>query len=228
MSTSMVDSFRAYDAVRAEDSARNRQLAAEQWPEAQRLAETAGLQLLRCTEAHYQLRSEEWILNIYPGNRRLYSDPNKPRPPFVGQPDWTLLQVVQEVVARQPPKDTGCGLLQAVGARRATRAAYAGIATLQGSVQADPEKTRLFAQERAAHCVETLILPRVLTTAKLGGHQISHQLTFPHDLQPSFTAARLEALGYQVTVRHRLQTVGSATISCTHLIVDWSCPLEGV
>lgn len=74
-------------------------VAGGQSDEAARLAADAGLTLIRQTEVHYQLYPKgcRWLLNIYPSNRRLYRDPNKPeKVPFLRIPDrWTLLDVVR-------------------------------------------------------------------------------------------------------------------------------------
>ena len=44
---------------------------------------------------------QKWLLNIYPGNRRLYHDQNR-MGPFLSVPDdWTLLDVVRAAVERE-------------------------------------------------------------------------------------------------------------------------------
>jgi hypothetical protein len=75
--------------------------ATRQFPDAAMIAAACGLRLVRKTEVHYQLspvdESPSWLLNIYPSNRRLYHDTNKPRTaPFLRLPDkWDLLDVVR-------------------------------------------------------------------------------------------------------------------------------------
>ena len=72
------------------------------YPAAQKLAAENGLVLIQCTESHYQLMPihKPWVINLYPGNGRVYSDPShKPRAPFLGlDPGWTLLHAVQELI----------------------------------------------------------------------------------------------------------------------------------
>ena len=69
-----------------------------------RLATEAGLALLRLSEAHYQLKGDGWVQNIYPGNQRLYYDRNQPsRPPYLNLPvdrDWSLTDVVTLTIAK--------------------------------------------------------------------------------------------------------------------------------
>jgi len=80
--------------------AERRQLAAEQFDAAQRLADLHGLVLRRCTESHYQLSLHNgWLQNIYPGNCRLYWDRQHEKPPWLHLPDnWSLLDVVRAAV----------------------------------------------------------------------------------------------------------------------------------
>jgi hypothetical protein len=92
-------------ALKREKQAERAESRAEAWDEfgeAQRLAVKAGLVLRRCTEAQYQLYVDGgWLLNIYPGNGRLYSDPNR-RGPFLKVPMiWSLLDVVRAAIAAE-------------------------------------------------------------------------------------------------------------------------------
>jgi len=84
-----------------------RDLAAAAFPDIRSRAEEHGLRLVRHTEAHYQLRPADgsWILNICPGNRRLYSDPKKVAPWLSVPVDWTLLDVVNAAIAAERKGD---------------------------------------------------------------------------------------------------------------------------
>jgi hypothetical protein len=76
---------------------RRRQRATREFSEAHAEAAKAGLVLVRNTEDHYQLSPIDgaWIMNLYPGTQRLYSDPNR-RPPWIEVPrPWTLADVVK-------------------------------------------------------------------------------------------------------------------------------------
>lgn len=81
--------------------------AASQFGQAQRDAARAGLVLIRRSQAHYQLRAPEgWLINIYPGNGRLYPDKKRPKPPFLRVPPiWTLADVVAAAVKQRTPKE---------------------------------------------------------------------------------------------------------------------------
>ena len=81
-----------------------RDAASESFPFVRGLAEDHGLKLVCHGDAHYQLEpdTEErgWLVNIYPGNQRLYHDRNRPKAPFLdaGRP-WTLESVVRAAIA---------------------------------------------------------------------------------------------------------------------------------
>jgi hypothetical protein len=55
-----------------------------------------------CSHIHYQLSPEsgEWLLNIYPSNRRLYRDKGKPHPaPYLKLVEnWHLIDVVRAAI----------------------------------------------------------------------------------------------------------------------------------
>jgi hypothetical protein len=87
--------------TRKQDKAGRRGAAGTDFGAAQRLAARHGLILKRRSESHYQLcrKSRQWLLNIYPGNCRLYYDRNKQKPPFLTiDSPWTLLGVVEAMV----------------------------------------------------------------------------------------------------------------------------------
>ena len=101
------EDFEGLKMMRRERSAqaeRNRVQAGDDYHAAVRMAHEAGLVLARRSESHYQLyRSREgWLLNVDPGNQRLYSDPNHPRPPYLGLPrPWTLPDVVRAMTRKE-------------------------------------------------------------------------------------------------------------------------------
>ena len=82
----------------------NRNQATADYDQAARLAKDHGLELRKISAVHYQLirpKPTYWILNIYPGNQRLYGD-NKHRPPFVeikAKP-WNLNLLVSSVITQ--------------------------------------------------------------------------------------------------------------------------------
>ena len=95
---SEVELWKAYKEHNMRDRQRMREVATNQFEEARKAAKGAGLQLKRHSESHYQLTDGQWISNIYPGNRRLWSDKNaEVRAPFLSDlpPNWTLLTVVR-------------------------------------------------------------------------------------------------------------------------------------
>lgn len=75
-----------------------RQFALKDYENAATLAKQVGWEFICHSEAHYSLRNPQensWILNVYPGNRRLYYDPNKPKGSFLNLNDnWSLTDVV--------------------------------------------------------------------------------------------------------------------------------------
>ena len=74
-------------------------VAAKQFVAACGWAISKGIDLRQCSRWHYQLKSPEGrILNIYPGNCRLWSDPAHEWPYVRIEDDWDLLQVVRAAV----------------------------------------------------------------------------------------------------------------------------------
>lgn len=74
-----------------------REDAASNYAEAARAAKDRGMRLIRHTDAHYQLRHwrKNWLLDLYPGNQRIYRPNREPRAPFLEfEEEWTLLDVV--------------------------------------------------------------------------------------------------------------------------------------
>jgi len=87
--------------IRKQRSRRNRKRAASMFAETQVLASTYNIGLTQRTDAHYQLTCDGWLLDIYPGNQRIYrpppggSHPNKaPHLVLPDERDWSLRDVV--------------------------------------------------------------------------------------------------------------------------------------
>ena len=85
---------------RIQEGAARREAGKEHFAAAHQLAAQAGLVLAQHTDVHYGLQSPSgWLLNVYPGNRRLYHDRQRPKPPFLKlKPDWNLLDVVRAAI----------------------------------------------------------------------------------------------------------------------------------
>ena len=104
---SIWDVFKVLKQERQAQGYKRRRQAWEDFKPAAQAASQFGMILVQHTETHYSLRHQKgWILNIYPGNRRLYRDPNThTRSPYLKLPeDWTLIDVV-EACARIEEKD---------------------------------------------------------------------------------------------------------------------------
>lgn len=89
--------YKALHQIEQQEAEQRRNVSNECFIEARRLAMRAGLTLVRHTETHYALESPMgWLINIYPGNRRLYADRNRKKSPFLKLiDDWTLIDVVK-------------------------------------------------------------------------------------------------------------------------------------
>ena len=88
------------------DRQNNRVTAADDFEMAKLAAARNGLTLKRQTDAHYQVSKNGagWLLNIYPGNQRIYRDPNKPAAPHLDLQGvheecrcWKLIDIVMAV-----------------------------------------------------------------------------------------------------------------------------------
>jgi len=92
---------RAEEERRRREAAQRRLLAAEDFPELEKLAKNAGVMLLKHSDSHYSLRTEDWRLNIYPGNLRLHRDRGPERiAETLPLPEvWSLSDVVRLVVS---------------------------------------------------------------------------------------------------------------------------------
>ena len=93
--------YKALKAIDNEARAEIRDEAAQQYAEASAKAKKHGFELKNCSYAHYQLKTDKWIINLYPGNGRIYADKNqKAKAPFLKVPiGWTLMDVVDAAIA---------------------------------------------------------------------------------------------------------------------------------
>ena len=84
---------------RALDGEDNREKATREFAEACKMATPLGLCLIQKSPQHYQIMptNRRWLLNLYPGNQRVYTDPNKPeRGPYLGlRIPWGLVDVIE-------------------------------------------------------------------------------------------------------------------------------------
>ena len=106
----MSDIGDTYKALREEDKRdreQNRQQATHDFTAAVELANQHGMGLIRRSDTHYQINHiDGWLLNLYPGNQRLYGDRNRRvKAPSVDlhiaaeeMRCWTLLDVVHSLV----------------------------------------------------------------------------------------------------------------------------------
>jgi hypothetical protein len=87
-----------HEASRKRRSRRNRSDAREGWREAARIAEQHGLKLIRHSDVHYKLRGDGWEVELYPGNQRIWSNPQKRGPYLAVRRPWTLMDAVRAAV----------------------------------------------------------------------------------------------------------------------------------
>lgn len=73
-----------------------RSMEAETFDSLAKYAREVGLELKQCSQSHYQLTCQDpaWLLNIYPGNRRLYWDPNRRGPFLKVEEPWCIRNVI--------------------------------------------------------------------------------------------------------------------------------------
>lgn len=106
--------YEIFDVLRKErqDAAvENRQRATAEYIAARSLADAADMKLCRHSEAHYSLthRVDGWRVNIYPGNHRLWHDPQRPRAPYLRLKElaWGLMDVVRTAIEQVEAKPCG-------------------------------------------------------------------------------------------------------------------------
>ena len=110
--TKMTD-YEAMSALRQEQAKEtrlqgrlNRAAATEDFATANDLAVRHGLRLSRLSDTHYQLTDGSWLINVYPGNCRLFADKKKARAPFLDVPKpWVLDEVVNAAVRALAAED---------------------------------------------------------------------------------------------------------------------------
>ena len=92
--------YKALKAINDAERAEIRDEAWQQYAEASAKAEKHGFELKVCSYAHYQLKTDDWIINLYPGNGRIFADKNqKAKAPFLKVPTgWTLMDVVDAAI----------------------------------------------------------------------------------------------------------------------------------
>ena len=84
-----------------ENKAESRQNSVNLYVEAAKLAKQVGWILRKHTDAHYSLweSAEGFLLNIYPGNERLYYDYKKKKGPFLKlEINWNILDVIKAAI----------------------------------------------------------------------------------------------------------------------------------
>lgn len=83
-----------------QDGVKLRLMSNDTFVEARQLAAQSGMVLVQHSDVHYQLKGQAgWLLNIYPGNQRLYHDRNRPKPPYLDvKLDWNLIDVVHAAI----------------------------------------------------------------------------------------------------------------------------------
>lgn len=95
----MADDFRAWDEAKKKASRKRRERAWTAFDAAKKRAADAGLRLTRHSEQHYQISDGAWIINLYPGNQRIYADPKRRRAPFLElKRPWSLMDAVEAAI----------------------------------------------------------------------------------------------------------------------------------
>jgi hypothetical protein len=102
------DYYEVYKSLReerAEESRRNREQSTDEFSIAARLASANGLALRRHSDSHYALEhiADGWLINVYPGNQRLYMDQQRPKAPYLRLRGelWNLADVVSAAIAAE-------------------------------------------------------------------------------------------------------------------------------
>ena len=109
MSSEIYDAFRASREQDKIDGTERRHLAAGDAATAGAMALEAGMRLIKKDVYLYQLHGPEnadgkrWLLNLYPGNRRVYAPKREPKAPFLGLAgvEWTLGDVVVAAIEKE-------------------------------------------------------------------------------------------------------------------------------
>lgn len=101
--TEMGDAFREQRRQSKRNRELSRRIAEADFYEAADMAKKTDMDLTQCTEAHYQLTVylshgplRFWLYNLYPGNQRIYADPNHKGPFLRGLKvgNWTFEHII--------------------------------------------------------------------------------------------------------------------------------------
>lgn len=99
MSNETTEFWKAQRRVTRKERATRRGFAAIDFEEARLAANKCGMVLTKCSESHYQLRGGvrgDWLINLHPGNGRVWHDRNRPKPPRLElSSDWGLMDAVK-------------------------------------------------------------------------------------------------------------------------------------
>lgn len=99
--------YRMLNEVRRVEGEDRRSFNSRKYHAAAAKAQDYGLKLLQHSDVHYTLtldkagKKSTWLLNIYPGNQRLYWDRQYLKPPWLSisdMRDWTLFDVVDAAI----------------------------------------------------------------------------------------------------------------------------------
>jgi len=96
-----IDGFRALKEMRKVDGDARRQHCRDTLSKAKTLAAEHGFLLLQKSEVHYQLLGlGGWLINLYPGNQRIYADPNRAKAPYlrIEKAEWDLIDAVKAAI----------------------------------------------------------------------------------------------------------------------------------
>jgi hypothetical protein len=97
----VADGYRAYKAARQREGQERRQFNARLWTSLVEPLSEIGVMLHRHDDGHYAVEHKRvrWLVNLYPGNQRIYADRNRPKAPYLSLPDpWTLQDVADELL----------------------------------------------------------------------------------------------------------------------------------
>lgn len=98
--------WKNYNKTNQERRAASRDEAGREFDDAKRLAISYGFELKKKSEGHYQLiyhpqvTLQFFIYNIYPGNHRIYADPNHTGPFLELNGEWGLIDVVMSAAEK--------------------------------------------------------------------------------------------------------------------------------
>lgn len=88
-----VEIWKAMEELRKQEGEQRRQLAHSQLKEAQTLLRGTRIKLSPMGQG-YRFESSDYMIDVYPGNQRIYAPNPKKRGPWLNLPEeWTLLDV---------------------------------------------------------------------------------------------------------------------------------------